>query len=190
MNTERDLLVDCLQRLNAIGIAYMLTGSMASNYWGVPRTTHDLDFVVQFPPESVSVLVNALSGDFFIQEASVRAAFRPPFQFNAIDNRSALKVDFWMLQNEPFEQTMFSRRRRVTLFGVAAWIATGEDVVLHKLYWNRLSPSDRQLGDAAGIVAVQSAALDIAYLHSWASRLQVGKVLDEILAGKIRPKQT
>ena len=46
MNTERDLLVDCLQRLNAIGIAYMLTGSMASNHWGVPRTTHDLDFVV------------------------------------------------------------------------------------------------------------------------------------------------
>ena len=32
-------------RLNRIGVSYYLTGSMASNYWGIPRTTHDLDFV-------------------------------------------------------------------------------------------------------------------------------------------------
>jgi len=29
--TERELLLDCLRRLNQTGIAYMLTGSMASN---------------------------------------------------------------------------------------------------------------------------------------------------------------
>ena len=43
---ERELLVDCLRRLNRSGVTYYLTGSMASNYWGIPRTTHDLDFVV------------------------------------------------------------------------------------------------------------------------------------------------
>ena len=42
--TEQELLVDCLGRLNRVGITYYLTGSMASNYWGIPRTTHDLDF--------------------------------------------------------------------------------------------------------------------------------------------------
>jgi hypothetical protein len=51
--TEQDLLVDCLRRLNRTGIIYYLTGSMASNYWGIPRTTHDLDFVVQFPIAAV-----------------------------------------------------------------------------------------------------------------------------------------
>jgi hypothetical protein len=44
---ERELLVDCLRRLNQTGIDYYLTRSMASNYWGVPRSTHDLDFAVQ-----------------------------------------------------------------------------------------------------------------------------------------------
>ena len=44
---ERELLVDCLRRLNRTGVVYYLTGSMASNYWGIPRSTHDLDFVVQ-----------------------------------------------------------------------------------------------------------------------------------------------
>ncbi len=46
MRTERELLIDCLERLNRLSAAYMLVGSMASNYWGIPRTTHDLDFVV------------------------------------------------------------------------------------------------------------------------------------------------
>jgi len=36
--TERELLVDCLKRLNGAGISYMVTGSMASNFWGIPTT--------------------------------------------------------------------------------------------------------------------------------------------------------
>jgi hypothetical protein len=54
--TEQELLVDCLQRLNKVGAAYMLTGSMASNYWGIPRTTHDLAFVLQLPRTSIPTL--------------------------------------------------------------------------------------------------------------------------------------
>src|SRR5882672_12417230 len=137
----------------------MLTGSMASNYWGIPRTTHDIDFVIQLPPSAVPQLVQAFQSDYYIDEGSVRAAFQPPHQFNAIDTRSALKVDFWLLRPVPFEREMFSRRVAVDLFGEPAWLATAEDVILHKLVWNRISPSDRQLGDAAGIVSVQGSGL-------------------------------
>src|SRR5207237_7665298 len=95
---ERELLVDCLRRLNRIGVVYYLTGSMASNYWGIPRSTHDLDFVVQVPTSSVRALVSEFRGVYYIDEAAVLAAYRPPHQFNAIDTRSALKVDFWLAQ--------------------------------------------------------------------------------------------
>lgn len=91
--TEQELLVDCLRRLNHAEVTYYLTGSMASNYWGLPRTTHDLDFVIQLPPSAVGKLVSAFTPDYFIDEASVRAAYQPPHQFNAIDTRSALKVE-------------------------------------------------------------------------------------------------
>lgn len=92
--TEQELLLDCLKRLNRSGLTYYLTGSMASNYWGIPRTTQVLDFVIQLPPSATSTFVAAFSPEFFIDEEAVRAAFRPPHQFNAIDTRSALKVDF------------------------------------------------------------------------------------------------
>lgn len=188
--TEQQLLVDCLQRLNRCGITYMLTGSMVSNYWGIPRTTHDLDFVVQLPPSAIGKFAAAFRDDFNLDEASVCAAYQPPHQFNAIDSRSALKVDFWLLQAKPFEREMFARRVRQVLFGEPAWIATAEDVVLHKLFWNRLTPSDRQIGDAAGVVAVQKDALDLPHMRRWAGELGVTAELERILSGEIRPKST
>jgi hypothetical protein len=172
---EQELLADCLRRLNRSGVTYYLTGSMASNYWGVPRTTHDLDFVIQLPASAVAKIVSAFAPDFYIEEAAVRAA---------------LKVDFWLPKPEPFDREMLRRRVHVTLFGEPAWIATAEDVILHKLVWNRISPSDRQLGDAAGVMAVQAGALDKNYLKQWARELKLTGELEKLLSGEIKPKQT
>ncbi len=187
---ERELLVDCLRRLNRTGVVYYLTGSMASNYWGVPRSTHDLDFVVQLPLVAVPHIVQEFSRDFYLEEAAVRAAYQPPHQFNAIDLRSALKVNFWLARPEPFDQEMLRRRAPVSLFGEPAWIATTEDVILHKLVWNRISPSERQLGDVAGIIAVQAGALDKKYGRRWAQKLEVADEIERLLSGEIKPKNT
>jgi hypothetical protein len=188
--TENELLKDCLQRLNQSGVPYYLTGSMASNYWGVPRSTHDLDFVIKLCAEDVATLAAAFQGDFFIQEDSVRGALRPPFQFNALDQRSSLKVDFWVATDDPFAQEMFQRRKCVSLFGVRAWIASAEDVVLHKLLWHNHTPSERQLLDAAGIWAVQAKKLDEVYLSTWAAKLHVEKLFGQIQRGEDGPKTT
>ncbi len=163
---------------------------MASNYWGIPRTTHDLDFVIQLPPSNVDTIVSAFSPDYFLDEQAVRAAYQPPHQFNAIDTRSALKVDFWFPRPAPFDREMLQRRARVTLFGEPAWITTAEDSILHKLVWNRITPSDRQLGDAAGVIAVQRERLDRAFLHKWAGELGVAAELEALLSGRIKPKHT
>jgi hypothetical protein len=46
------------------------------------------------------------------------------------------------------------------------------------------------MGDAAGVVAVQADALDKNYLRQWARELKLVNELDDLLSGKIRPKQT
>ncbi|HWC60467.1 MAG TPA: hypothetical protein VHC44_12295 [Verrucomicrobiae bacterium] len=176
--------------MNRENLNYLLTGSMASNFWGIPRTTHDLDFVIQLPPSSVPKLVQAFRGDFVLDEAAIRSAYQPPHQFNAIDTRSPLKVDFWLLRPMPFEREMFARRKQKTLFGEPAWIATAEDVLLHKLYWNKITASTRQLGDAAGIAIVQKDALDVSYLRLWAKEIDVLPILEDVLSGKVKLKET
>ena len=190
MRLESEFLVDVLGRLNQVRVDYMLTGSMASNYWGIPRTTHDLDFVVVLEPGQVDQLAESFSEGLFVQADSVRSALRPPHQFNILDEQSALKANFWVLRDSTFEQAAFARRIQVDLFGVTTWIATAEDVILHKLYWNKLTPSDRQLQNAAGVYAVQAGALDEPYLAKWAASLQVEQQWSDLLAGKISPKST
>jgi len=179
--TEAELLIDCLRRLENLGSDYMLVGSMASNYWGVPRSTHDIDFVIRYSDADVNNLVAAFQSDFFIQEISVRSALRPPHQFNALDNRSALKVDFFGVAGDAYEFERFSRRRRIRLFDQDAWIAAPEDVLLHKLRWHRISPTDRQITDARGIYAVSGDHLDFDYLNRWAREIGVDDLLHRVV---------
>jgi len=189
--TEQELLGDCVRRLNLCGVQYMLTGSMASNAWGIPRSTHHLDFVIQLPPSQIPALTPAFSHpNYFLDEAAVRAAYEPPHQFNLIHVPSALKADFWLLRPVPFEREMFARRLKDVWFGEPLWLATAEDVILHKLLWNRITPSDRQLGDVAGVVQVQQDKLDKPYLCHWADELGVAAELEAALAGRLKPKQT
>lgn len=190
MRTEREFLVEVLARLNSANVDYMLTGSMASNFWGTPRTTHDLDFVLLLEPGQVPQLIAAFKPGFFLQDESIHSVFLPPFQFNVLDEQSALKADFWLLRENQFEQSAFKRRLSVDLFGTPAWIATAEDVILHKFYWNTINPSDRQLQDAAGVFAVQADSLDKQYLDQWAKSLGVQQQWDDLQSGKLKPKST
>ena len=83
----------------------MLTGSMASNARWIPRATHDLDFVVQLPSSQIKALVKEFAHpDYYLDEVSIRAADRPPYQFNLIHIPSALKADFWLLASSPFRE--------------------------------------------------------------------------------------
>ena len=85
---------------------------------------------------------------------------------------------------------MFARRIQDRWFGEPLWLTTAEDIILHKLYWNRISPSDRQTADVAGVVYVQRGKLDEDYLRQWASELGLVSELEEALSGRIKPKQT
>lgn len=120
----------------------------------------------------------------------MRAAYQPPHQFNAIDTRSELKVAFWLPKSEPFDREMLRRRVKTALFGEPAWITTAEDVILHELLWNHIAPSERQLGDAAGVIAVQADALDKCYLQHWVQESKLTGELERLLSGDIGPKQT
>ena len=45
------------------------------------------------PSSSIDVIVSAFSADYFLDQPAVRAVYQPPHLFNAIDTRSALKVE-------------------------------------------------------------------------------------------------
>lgn len=60
MLSEIDVLRDISAKLDQLGFPYMLTGSMAMNYYAVPRMTRDLDSVIVLPPALAGKLTRSL----------------------------------------------------------------------------------------------------------------------------------
>ena len=155
-------------------------GFDGGNYWGIPRSTHDIDFVIEYEAKDIGRIIDTFEDEFFIQRTSVQSALNPPFQFNALDNRSAMKVDFFRLAGDDYELERFKRRMPIKLLDIEAFIATPEDIVLHKLRWYTISPSDRQLKDAAGIVSISGHLMDAEYLNHWAKKIKVSELLEQV----------
>ena len=158
--------------LDAHGIPYMLTGSLASSMYGIPRATNDIDIVISATREQVLAIVQLFQrvGLTIAPEAAV-AALRSKTQFNVIDFPRGLKVDFIVRKDRHFNVTEFERRETHEVDGMRLTIATPEDVLLAKLEWAKMSDSERQLIDAAGIVRVQGGSLDIGYIERWVEEL-------------------
>ena len=76
MTEELDVLRIISERLRAADVPFMLTGSFALGYYGKPRMTRDLDFVVALMERHVDALVSAFSTDFYIDEDAVRTAIK------------------------------------------------------------------------------------------------------------------
>lgn len=178
-----DVLAEAIGHLEAAGIPYMITGSVASSFHGEPRATRDLDIVIDPAPSALERLIDDLrTAGFYVDRDAAEDALRERTQFNAI-GAEAIKVDFIVRRDRPFSIAEFERRERVELLGSTGFIATAEDVILAKLEWAAETDSERQIRDVAGMLAVAGDTLDEAYLTTWAEKLGVEAGLRRCLDG-------
>jgi hypothetical protein len=173
---EEDALGQVVRILEGLGIPYMVTGSLASSHHGRPRTTHDVDVVIDPSPSALARLVESLlKAGFSVPVETAKDALRLRRQFNVIEMSSAAKIDLILRKDRPFSREELRRSLPTELAGgLQARIATPEDTVLSKLEWARKSGgSEKQLNDVAGVLAVQGKTLDRAYIERWAAELGV-----------------
>ncbi len=169
---------EVFQRMTAAfhrcGIAYMLTGSFASSYYGASRSTQDIDFVIEATPAQLRTFVQDLpETEYYVDLQAALEAFRRQSQFNVIDQRSGWKLDLMIRKARPFSEEEFGRRQLVELEGLPLFVASAEDVILSKLEWSKLAQSPRQIEDVAGILKLRWDLLDHLYLKKWIQTLQL-----------------
>ena len=166
-------------RLDAAGIPYMVSGSVAMNLYAQPRMTRDIDVVVALEAPDASRITALLEPDFICELVAVEDAIRHRGMFNAIHREWVVKVDFVIRKDTPFRREEFSRRRRVRVNGREISIVTAEDLILSKLYWAKDSHSELQLRDVRNLLqCVES--LDWSYLERWAPEISVSGLLSEV----------
>jgi len=173
--SQQELLKKVIQVLNQAGIAYMITGSVASSLQGEPRSTHDIGMVIAIQRSVAKRLADAFPPpNFYLDEDNIVDAIKRQSMFNLIDLNTGDKVDFWILTKETFDQSRFFRKISEEVMGLKILISSPEDTILAKLRWAKLSGgSEKQYIDALRVYEVQYGKLDIDYLERWVKKLNL-----------------
>ena len=180
MSDELDVLKLASARLDAAGIPYMVTGSMAANFYTTPRMTRDIDLVIELSERDVERVTGLFQDEFYIDRDMVQRAVQSQSMFNMIHNALVVKVDCVVRKDSEYRREEFARRRPVTIAGQHVSLVAPEDLILSKLDWAKESRSQMQLDDVRNLLrSVQ--ALDTAYLNRWVVRLGLASLYQEVL---------
>ena len=169
--------------LENLDISYIITGGIAVVVWGRPRFTADIDIVIELAPQKLKEFAHELlriDKDVYVDERMMRWALEQKGEFNFIHPASGLKVDFWILKNEPFDKERMKRRVMKKIAGAKLFFTSAEDLILIKLLWHKESQSERQLEDVASILKIQK-KLDRRYLLKWARIHSTLRILETLL---------
>ena len=138
-------------------------------------------------PQQLQTLIQGLpSGEYYADLDAALEAFKRESMFNVIDLRTGWKIGMIICKSRAFSQEEFGRRQRLSLQGISLSVASAEDIILSKLEWSKLSQSQRQIEDAAGILKIQRSSLNRPYLEQWIYELGLEKEWEDALrAGNI-----
>ena len=179
LSEELDVLRIVTERLDAAGIPYMVTGSMAVNYYAVPRMTRDIDVVVELSAADVERVYELFRDDFYVERDVVRDSVERRGAFNAIHTALVVKVDFVVRKDTEYRRTELARRRQASLEGHVFYVVAPEDLIISKLEWARDTSSEVQLSDVRNVL--QSVPdLDRTYLDHWTGRLGLDGLYREV----------
>jgi hypothetical protein len=164
--------------LNELGLKFHLTGGVVAAYYGDPRSTQDVDIVIDLEqnwPETTALL-ERLSSRYVLNKEVARDAIERHGLFQAIDQQSMIKIDFHVGGRIPGE---LGRSKQSEIApGLVAPIVSKEDAIVSKLLWIRQG-SHRGRQDVKEMLR-RDEDLDQLVLKQLAASLGVLDLLDEL----------
>jgi hypothetical protein len=182
-------LIRLTAKLAAAGVPNMVVGSFASSFHGIPRSSQDLDLVIDPQPESLRrFLADLPAADYYVDADAALDALHRRGQFNVIDMATAWKADLIVRKARPFSVEEMRRRIDGDLLGARVSVASPEDTLISKLEWAKLGGgSQLQLRDVSGILQLRGKELDFAYIERWVTELGLGDLLRQVRGDASQP---
>lgn len=185
--TISDVLKPVVKAFDELNIPYFIGGSVASTVYGLARTTLDVDLIADLRSHQVTLLVEKIKHDFYIDANMILEAINRRSSFNLIHLKTIFKVDVFILKERDYDRTAFQRRRKESLEqkknAPQYDVASPEDVIISKLEWYREGGniSERQWNDVLGILKIQKNHLDEDYMRNWCVKLGLEQLLKNAL---------
>lgn len=180
MTSELDVLKIIINRLESANIPYMLSGSVAANFYTIPRMTRDIDIVVQVQAPDAERIYSLFSGEFYVDKDTIRNAVIERSMFNIIHNEGVVKVDFIVRKDSEYRKLEFERRRSILFEGSKINIVSAEDLIISKLYWAKDSMSEMQIRDVRNLLKTVS-GIDSGYMAKWINTLGLEDIYKEVI---------
>jgi len=165
--TNEQILIAVLDALHASHIPYMVTGSLASNLYGIPRSTMDIDLIIAITDESLIDMTSALPSDFHLDPQITFEAVTGTTRYTLEIPDHNYKAELFLLSDDPHDKSRFARRHARPLVGREVYIPTPEDVIISKLRWYLRAKRGKDWDDARDVLAVQQNGLDFDYIRRW-----------------------
>lgn len=178
MTDELEVLRIVTGRLEAAGIRYMVTGSIAASYYAVPRMTRDIDLVVELSARDAPRLCALFESDFYLDRDAVAAAVAGRGTFNLIHQDRVVKVDCIVRKDSDYRRTEFERQRRASIEDHNLALVAPEDLIISKLDWMKETRSEVQFADVRNLLR-SVPDLDREYLSQWTERLGLSALYRE-----------
>jgi len=178
MSEELEVLKIVSRRLNEAEIPYLISGSIAANYYTIPRMTRDIDIVIELKEDSIDKFVAVFKDDFYINREMIANEVSRQGMFNLIYNRYVIKIDFIIKKSSEYHDVEFSNRKQVLIDRHPVWIVSAEDLVISKLLWAKESHSEMQLKDVANLMDTVD-HLDSKYIDNWVRELSLEQIYKE-----------
>jgi predicted nucleotidyltransferase len=165
------------------GIAYMISGSFASAYYGAPRSTQDIDIVIDATPDQLRAFIHSLPAEqYYVDLDAALDAHRVKSMFNVIDLTAGWKIDLILHKARHFSVEEFRRPEEVDMDGVQLFVVSAEDAIIAKLEWSKGSHSRRQIEDVTAVIQARRNVLDFAYIEKWTRELGIGAEWNKLRA--------
>lgn len=186
MDDILDVTLTVAEALDELDVPYVVGGSLASSFHGIPRATIDADVVAALRPPHHRDFVDALQDTFYLDSDTIRRAIERRTSFNVIHLATMFKVDVFVARDDDTAHEQLERGRPMVVTDAperTLRIASAEDTVAHKLRWYALGDevADRQWSDAVGVLKVTGERLDLAYLRRIAADFGVEDLLRRAL---------
>jgi hypothetical protein len=160
-----------IRKLETAGIRYMVTGSIASIFYGEPRLTHDIDIILFIGPLQVNRFIEAFPEDEYYcppkEIIQIELKRDTHAHFNLIHHSSGLKADCYPFTGDALHEWAADRIQVLEMDeNRTINLAPPEYVILRKLEFYAEGGSDKHLRDIRAMLNLNSDRIDFQFLEA------------------------
>ena len=176
-NLFQKFTASCIRALDKSELDYVLIGGVIVSIYGRPRSTMDIDIIIEMNTEKIKNLEENLRKEsLLVGENEIINALLDGSHCSVFDNETILRLDI-KTPTRKLEEEALQNKRNMKVFGEDTFIQIPEEIIIAKL----LYASDQDIEDAYSILLRLRDDLDYKLMQRLAEREGVSENLNDLL---------